>query len=68
MADNGPNPKIAVVSGFGRLDFDPDTGSVEVEGLGALDVGVSVNGSRLPLKAAPIQKGPRDTTTSIVSA
>ena len=47
MADNGPNPKIALVSGFGRLDFDPDTGGVEVEGLGALDVGVSVNGSRL---------------------
>ena len=47
MADNGPIPKIAVVSGFGRLDFDPDTGDVEVDGLGALEVGVSVNGSRL---------------------
>ena len=38
---------IAVVSGFGRLSFDPDNGSIEVDGLGALDVGVSVNGSRL---------------------
>ena len=47
MANNGPTQQLAVVSGFGRLDFDPDTGSVEVEGLGALDVGVSVNGSRL---------------------
>ena len=47
MANNEPNPQIAVVSGFGRLGFDADTGGVEVDGLGALDVGVSVNGSRL---------------------
>ncbi len=47
MTGNGSTPKIAVVSGFGRLDFDPDSGGVEVEGLGALDVSVSVNGSRL---------------------
>ena len=47
MANNEPNPQITVVSGFGRLGFDANTGSVEVDGLGALDVGVSVNGSRL---------------------
>ena len=47
MANNEPNPQIAVVSGFGRLGFDANTGSVEVDGLGAIDVGVSVNGSRL---------------------
>ena len=47
MAGNGPTSRIAVVSGFGRLDFHPDTGGVEVHGLGALDVGVSVNGSPL---------------------
>ena len=47
MADNEPTSKIAVVSGFGRLDFDPDTGTVEVDRLGALDVAVAVNGSRL---------------------
>ena len=47
MANNEPNPPIAVVSGFGRLGFDANTGSVEVDDLGAIDVGVSVNGSRL---------------------
>ena len=57
MAENGPTPAIAVVSGFGRLDFDPNTGGVEVDGLGALDVGVSLNGSRLRhvRTEAPIQ-------------
>ena len=38
---------IGVASGFGRLSFDPDDGSIEVDELGALDVGVSVNGARL---------------------
>ncbi|MDE0194218.1 MAG: hypothetical protein OXP08_01585 [bacterium] len=47
MSNDRPTTLIGVTSGFGRLTFDPDTGSVEVEGLGALDVGVSVNGSRL---------------------
>ena len=47
MANNEPTPQIAVVSGFGRLGFDADTGSIEVDDLGALDVGVTVNGSRL---------------------
>ena len=47
MTTDRSTPQIAVVSGFGRLSFDTDTGSVEVDGLGILDVGVSVNGSRL---------------------
>lgn len=47
MTDNEATPKLAVTSGFGRLTFDPDTGAVEADGLGTLDVGVSVNGSRL---------------------
>ena len=57
MANDEPTQQIAVVSGFGRLNFDTESGSVEVEGLGALDVGVSVNGSRLRhvRTEAPIQ-------------
>lgn len=47
MANNEPTQQLAVVSGFGRLNFDTDSGSVEVEGLGALDAAVTVNGSRL---------------------
>ena len=47
MTNEESGTLIAVTSGFGRLTFDPDTGAVEIDGLGALDVGVSVNGSRL---------------------
>ncbi len=47
MTKNEPTPLIGVTSGFGRLTFDPETGHVQPDGLGALDVGVSVNGTRL---------------------
>ena len=36
VPNDRPTTMIGVTSGFGRLTFDPDTGSVEVEGLGSL--------------------------------
>jgi len=47
VANDQTTGLIGVASGFGRLSFDPENGSIEVDGLGALDVGVSVNGTRL---------------------
>ncbi len=57
MANNDTDLQIVAVSGFGRLNFDSATGAVAVEGLGTLDVGVSVDGFRLHhvRTEAPIQ-------------